>query len=101
MAAHDLGDPVRGDPQLERERARSEPARARSEPARSKLGSERLARMERRYVVVHALAYYARRILSNGEDATAPLASVYPETLSFWNRWLNSDFWGRKARCCD
>src|ERR1700739_2449078 len=28
----------------------------------------------------------------------AMLASVHPETLSFWNRWLNSDFWRRKAR---
>jgi hypothetical protein len=26
------------------------------------------------------------------------LASVHPETLSFWNRWFNRDFWGRKAR---
>jgi len=23
------------------------------------------------------------------------LASVHPETLSFWNRWLNTDFRGR------
>src|SRR6478735_8555367 len=26
------------------------------------------------------------------------LASVHPETLSFWNRWINSNLWGRKAR---
>ena len=28
---------------------------------------------------------------------SALLASVHPQTLSFWNRWLNSDFRGRKA----
>jgi hypothetical protein len=32
-----------------------------------------------------------------GDDASKapllPLASVHPETLSFWNHWLNSDFW--------
>src|ERR1700746_4132518 len=26
------------------------------------------------------------------------IASVHPETLSFWNRWLNSDLLGRRAR---
>src|ERR1700730_18610428 len=24
--------------------------------------------------------------------------SVHPQTLNFWNRWINSDFWGREAR---
>src|ERR1700740_2877770 len=26
------------------------------------------------------------------------LASVHPEALSFWNRWVNSDLWRRKAQ---
>ena len=28
---------------------------------------------------------------AHGSEA---LASVHPETLSFWNHWANSDFWG-------
>ena len=37
------------------------------------------------------------RVYACAHQATR-LASVHPETLSFWNPWLNSDFWGRKAR---
>jgi hypothetical protein len=24
------------------------------------------------------------------------LASVHPETVSFWNRWRNTEFWGAR-----
>src|SRR5690348_9230192 len=30
--------------------------------------------------------------------AREALASVHPETVSFWNDWLNRGFWRRKAR---
>ena len=33
----------------------------------------------------------AERVVS---ALASPLASVHPETLSFWNHWANSDFWG-------
>ena len=37
---------------------------------------------------------YQLRKDPNGRIIYAPLASVHPETLSFWNHWANSDFWG-------